>query len=153
MICHYHYLFLCSHFSSLGQLEPPQAGLFVLLTSPHHSLNNLMLLVQDIPGSSCTFPALAIEITISAGSPNYFNGKWNLESNIWYLYILIISRFFSLDTVWEVYMCMCTPLCVCILPMCVYQVLIAQNVGFFPTHMNAFLNIFRLWHPLQETLL
>ena len=60
MICHYHYLFLCSHFSSLGQLEPPQAGLFVLLTSPHHSLNNLMLLIQDISGSSCTFPALSM---------------------------------------------------------------------------------------------
>ena len=46
---------------------------------------------------------------------------------------LIISQFLSLDRVWEVYMCMCMPLCE--YPPCIILALIAQNSGLSPTHV------------------
>ena len=47
-----------------------------------------------------------------------------------------------IDRVWEVYMCVCMP--VCVYPPNITQALISKNAGLSPTHVNAFLNIFRL---------
>ena len=46
---------------------------------------------------------------------------------------LIISQFLSLDRVWEVYMCVCMPLCE--YPPCITLALISQNSGLSPTHV------------------
>ena len=46
---------------------------------------------------------------------------------------LIISQILSLHRVWEVYMCMCMPLCE--YPPCIALALISQNSGLSPTHV------------------
>ena len=51
-----------------------------------------MLLVEDIQGSSCIFVTLAIELQFLQEYPIIFNGRRNLESNIWSLYVFIISQ-------------------------------------------------------------
>ena len=48
----------------------------------------------------------------------------------------------------NVNVCVCMPLCV--YPPCIALALMSQNSQLSPTHVNAFLNIFRLWHPLQQ---
>lgn len=51
--------------------------------SPNHSSRNSLLYgLQDVPGSSCTFPAPALESAISQGTLITFSGEWFSEIKI-----------------------------------------------------------------------
>ena len=65
------------------RVETSLNRLSVFLIFSYHSSNNLMLFVKDIPGSSCSFSGLAMELTVSARHPNNFSGE--MEFRIQYM--------------------------------------------------------------------
>lgn len=152
-----HYLSLSLFILTFTLFQPWTVGISLKwLLCPgddsQHCLNNLMLLVKDTPGSSCTFPAQAMELRISPRVPNYILWKLQFYIQYWTVYILIISHLFSLDRVWQVYLCRCLLVCVWEHSPFITLALTSQNAVWSPKHEKAFLNTFRLWHSLQASL-
>lgn len=71
IIYDFHYLFGCSFGLDLA-IGRSSCWLLCTFKTPHHFLSAFFLASQDVPGSSCTFPAPAMESAISQRNAGFF---------------------------------------------------------------------------------